>query len=324
MPRRNRIPIEHRERIVRAFEDKAEDYLLVADTLGVNRSTARGIVDPYIREGCITCRERPSGGRNNVRVDDEMREYLEEIINENCVLTLSQINGELRRRIPAKPLIHDRTIARNFEGMLFRVKLVRPVPEDRNRRDILQRRQEYGNWLMNHAIMRHCVFIDECGYNIWTARNHGRARQGERAYRQICGQRGRNVTVALAVSPVNGLVFHSAYIGGMNVPRFNAFLAQTKQNLDPDEEVIFIYDGVPAHRNPANPAANTELEMLPAYRPFLNIVEQAISSLKAAIKGDISRPEIQTRMDDRAEARRLGIPLGEMRTRLLLDALQRV
>ena len=61
-----------------------------------------------------------------------------------------------------------------------------------------------------------------------------------------------------------------------------------------------------------------------AYSPFLNIVEQAISSLKAAIKGDISRPEIQSRIDDRAEARRLlGIPLGEMRTRLLLDALQR-
>ena len=235
-----------------------------------------------------------------MQVDDEMRECLEEMIND---LTLSQINGELRRRLPAKPLIHDRTIARNLEGMLFRVKLVRPVPADRNRRDILQRRQEYGNWFMNHANMRHCVFIDECGYNIWTARNHGRARQGEHAYRQVCGQRGRNVTVALAVSPVNGLVFHSAYVGGMNAPRFNTFLAQTRQNLDPDEEVIFIYDGAPAHRNPANPAANTELEMLPAYSPFLNLVEQAISSLKAAIKGDISRPEIQTRMDDRAEAR---------------------
>ena len=49
-------------------------------------------------------------------------------------------------------------------------------------------------------------------YNIWTARNHGRARQGERAYRQVCAQRGQNVTVALSVSFVNGLVFHSAYI----------------------------------------------------------------------------------------------------------------
>ena len=65
------------------------------------------------------------------------------------------------------------------------------------------------------------------------------------------------------------------------------------------------------------------LKMLPPYSPFLNIVEQAISSLKAAIKGDVSRTEIQARMDDREEARRLGIPLGEMRTRLLLNALQR-
>ena len=63
--------------------------------------------------------------------------------------------------------------------------------------------------------------------------------------------------------------------------------------------------------------------MLPAYSPFLNTVEQAISSLKAAIKGDVLRPEIQARMDDRAEARGLGILLGEMRTRLLVDALQR-
>ena len=70
-------------------------------------------------------------------------------------------------------------------------------------------------------------------------------------------------------------------------------MAHTRQNLDPGEEVIFIYDTAPAHRNPAIPAAYTTLEMLPPYSPFLNIVEQAISSLKAAIKGDVSRPEIQ-------------------------------
>ena len=98
MPGRNRIPLEQRERIVRAFEDEEGDYLLVADALGVNQSTARGIVARYIREARI--RERPRGGRNNLRVDDEMRDCLEEIINENCSLTLTQINYELRRRLP--------------------------------------------------------------------------------------------------------------------------------------------------------------------------------------------------------------------------------
>ena len=87
--------------------------------------------------------------------------------------------------------------------------------------------------------------------NLWTARSHGRARLGERAHRQVCGQRGRNVTVALAISPTNGLVFHSTFLGGMTGQRFNDFLTQARLNLDPNEHVIFIYDGAPAHNNPA-------------------------------------------------------------------------
>ena len=113
---------------------------------------------------------------------------------------------------------------------------------------------------MGHAVVSHSVFIDECGYNIWTARTHGRARRGKRAYRQVCGQRGRNITVTMAILPINGLVFHSAFIGGMNAQRFDDFLAQTRLNLDPDEHVIFIYDGAPAHNNPAIPGPNTELK----------------------------------------------------------------
>ena len=31
----------------------------------------------------------------------------------------------------------------------------------------------YKNWFMNHTIMRHCVFIDECVYNIWTTEMTG-------------------------------------------------------------------------------------------------------------------------------------------------------
>ena len=216
-------------------------------------------------------------------------------------------------------------MARTLEGMLFRVKLARPVPADRNCPDVIQKRLDYANWFMGHAVVNHSVFIDECGYNIWTARTHGRARRGERAYRQVCGQRGRNVTVTMAISPTNGVVFHSGFIGGMNAQRFDDFLAQTRLNLDPDEHVIFIYDGAPAHvhNNPAIPGPNTELKKLPPYSPFLNIVEQAISSLKTAIKADISRPEIQEQMNNREEARRQGIALGNYHTQLLQQALQR-
>ena len=51
MPRRRRISLEKREQLLRAFEDgqSHEDYLVVADTIGVNRSTARVIVARYVR-----------------------------------------------------------------------------------------------------------------------------------------------------------------------------------------------------------------------------------------------------------------------------------
>ena len=60
-----------------------KDHLAVADTLGVNRSTARSIVAKYNREGRVN--ERPRGGRNNaVKVDEEMKDCLNEIVNETA------------------------------------------------------------------------------------------------------------------------------------------------------------------------------------------------------------------------------------------------
>ena len=101
------------------------------------------------------------------------------------------------------------------------------------------------------------------------------------------------MTMTMAISPINGLVFSSAALSRINAARFDNFLAQARTNLDPEEEVIFVYDGAPAHRNPVIPAPNTELKMLPPHSPFPNIVEQAISCLKAAIKANISRSETQ-------------------------------
>ncbi|PFX18414.1 hypothetical protein AWC38_SpisGene17218 [Stylophora pistillata] len=209
MPPRDRISLQQRERIVRAFEDVHEDYLAIAETIGVNRSTARGIVSRYVREGRIA--ERPRGGANHVRVDDAIRDFLHEIIDENCLLTIAEMNRESRLRLPHKPTIHDRTVARSLEGRLYRVKLVRPLPADRNRPNVLQKRVEYENWFMGHAVVNHTVFIHECGNNIWIARSQGRALRGERAYREVCGQRGRNVTVALAVSPLVVQCFTQQY-----------------------------------------------------------------------------------------------------------------
>ena len=71
--------------------------------------------------------------------------------------------------------------------MLYRVKKARPLPGGRNRPDVLQKKVDYATWFMRHAVVNHSIFVHECGFNIWTARSHGHARMGEKAYGQICG-----------------------------------------------------------------------------------------------------------------------------------------
>ena len=72
---------------------------------------------------------------------------------------------------------------------------------------------------MNYTILGEYVFIEECGYNVWSGRSHGRARLGERAYRQVCGKRRQNVTVALAISGNAELMFKTAFLEVVDVCR---------------------------------------------------------------------------------------------------------
>ena len=249
--RRQRISQENRERLVRAFDEPEQDYLSVADTLGINRSTARGIVRRYLEEGRVN--ERARGGRNHVKVDEEMKRCIAAILDENPVLTLDAINTTLRERLPQKPHVYSRTIGKILDGMLYTVKLVRRCPAERNRPDVIQSRRQYAAWFLEEAIRNQVVFADECGFNIWTARSQGRALRGERAYRQVAGQRGNNITITLAVSSTFGLIHHSMHIGGTNQARFQAFLQECAENL-PENETTIIFDGAPPHRPAQTPA----------------------------------------------------------------------
>ena len=103
------------------------------------------------------------------------------------------------------------------------------MPAERNRQEVIERRHEYAHWFLEEANLHHTVFIDECGYNIWTERSHGRLRREYRAYRQVCGQKGRNITVRLGISPVIGVIQHVIQMDGMTRELFMEFLNNTAQ-----------------------------------------------------------------------------------------------
>ena len=197
------------------------------------------------------------GRTNNVKVNAEMRQCLEAILEENPMLTLEAINRKLREELPGRPHAHVRTVAKHLDGMLYTLKLAHTVPADRNRADVIQRRNEYAHWFLEEANLNHT--IDECEIKIWTSRSQVRSRQGDRAYRQVCGQKGRNITICLAISPVFGLIYHKIQSGGTTGALFNEFLENTNEHLDEHETHYLIFDGAPAHRRAAPPAENTQV-----------------------------------------------------------------
>ena len=115
-----------------------------------------------------------------------------------------------------------------------------------------------------------------------------------RAYRQVCGQRGRNLTMTLAIH-ITYQMFSSAAARAMNTAwffNFGDFLARARKKWIAilDKSVVFPYDGVPAHLDSAIPPHTyTAYAPLP---PPLDFVEKDLSCLKATPKADISSPEI--------------------------------
>ena len=112
-----RVSNVDRGRLIEAFEDNHADYIELADTLGIKRSTARSIVATYLRTG--RHEKLPTGEAHNTKVDEEMRDELERLLDVNPLLTLTQMKDELQRSLPDKPTVSPSTIARTLDGMLM-------------------------------------------------------------------------------------------------------------------------------------------------------------------------------------------------------------
>lgn len=293
---RQRIPNGDKDRLIAAHE-RGEDYVELARQLGIKRSTAYSIM----RRSTEPPRQNTWGGRRRKKIDDEMTATLLEIVEEHPAYTVDQINHELRLRLPDKPHIQRTTLNTALIGQLLVLKKLEDCPAERNTNDTKTQRRDFANWLLNDGIQRReLVYIDEAGINLFCARTRGRALVGQRAVRVVNGRRGRNLTICFAVSNTRGLVHHQLIEGGMTGEVFLQFL-QTVSAVG-YEDAAFIFDNASAHRR-----ASTEVlrdaqivRMLPPYSPMMNIVENAISTFKAALKRSLeeARPHLLTMQHD--------------------------
>ena len=317
----NRISNEDRVRLINAFEDPDGDYKDLARTLDINVETARSIIRSYLKTS--RRHKKPRGGSHNCKVDGEIRLALQSIIEEEPLLTLNQINHELRQRLPEKPVIDISTISKTLQGMLITLKLSQDVVTARNSDPVLTRRKDYAGWLLQTGIHGKLVYLDECGFNLWTKRSFGRSLRGTRVPRVVNNQRGSNVMVTLATSPTHGLIHSEIRVGSVNRETFKVFISGLCFKISEmfgNEQVFIIMDNARPHMRPSLPeeSENISIIYLPPYSPFLNPVEHAISCYKAAIKRIISQQNWQSSIT-LAAAQEAGVPLTTYRLNRLTE-----
>ena len=168
MPNRAKVTKEDKIRLIRA-QRSFQDYQLLADQMGINRSTARTIISRAMEldepENFI---EKSRGGMRPPKVE-EMRLEVQNILERNSAVTIKNMNSELRRRHPQKPTISDSHLARVCHGMFYTLKKLETSPFDRNRQDVKEERREYASWFLEEASFSpRIVYIDEPGFNVWT------------------------------------------------------------------------------------------------------------------------------------------------------------
>lgn len=307
-----KISVVDRQRLVSAFE-RGEDWQLLGRQLGVCRRTSAHIIGTFTITGRIEA--RPRGGARRRALSEEMIDGVCTFVGNIPTATLQQMKDHLVHVFPDVQNVSLSTISRALDGRLITTKLLRQVPQNWNEEVTKQARRMHVEWLLDEGSQKHLLYMDEFGVNLWTARTIGRAPRGERAVTIVNGQRGRNLTICLAISQELGLVHFTLVVGGMRNDNFSAFLSEVDQLVE--GEFVLLFDGARAHLNVPTMSDGHDHRFLPPYSPFINPAERAGSALKAAVKRRIQAPAIQREVANRNLALAAGFTMEQHRLAIL-------
>jgi len=294
------------------------DYLQLADSLGIKRNTARAIVTAMQRRNGVA--ELQRGGYKPKKVDEEMLKKIEDIVEANTTITLKELNAQLRRELPSKPHIEKTALASALNGMLITIKKLETNPFERNSDRVKTIRKDYSDFFLQEGVLyERVIFLDESGYNLWTARTRGRSKIGLPATRVTQGQRGTNVSLLLAVSVIAGVEKYHFQTGSITKEIFQGFINELSNSLPVSQRCLFVLDNARCHSNVTLPNTNHHLKYLPPYTPQLNPIELCFSIWKSDVKNVLTATETQARLSNFQQAADAQVSMTTWRGQILKE-----
>ncbi|OWY98575.1 hypothetical protein PHMEG_00030625, partial [Phytophthora megakarya] len=220
MPSEPKHTLAARQRALDAF-NVGRDWLLVADHNGIPVTTARRIVE----RGSPEVKQQGGVRPSTIKYTPAMEEALIECVEEDCLLTLAQLQRMLEFDF-------------NYQIMLGIVhnETIRVEPSTCNNAVNIEKRRIFAEALLKHERKGDfIVYYDETNFSLYCRRTQGGAKQGERAIVKLPPSKGKNLQIQCAVSTKIGLVHHALQRGSIQMDVNEGFV---------DE----IYDAVKAHQ----------------------------------------------------------------------------
>lgn len=259
----------------------------VAATFGLKPTTAHSIWARHISVGDALPGKR--GGSKPTKQTPEITEYVAALIEQRPDLTLRSISETIQRE--KQMIVSASTILRICKSIGFTFKLLRQVPESRNCPEVIEARYVYANKFLNDRPINlsDIVWADETGFNLHIRRSKGRSLRGQRATIVVPNSRGKNISVACAMSS-EGLLYHQVQFGAYNSRLFADWIVNLGVIMHNRgrENIWVILDNVRFHHsdvvNTTALSIGITLVFLPAYSPMLNPIELLFSKWKTAMK----------------------------------------
>uniref|UniRef100_H3GJA0 Tc1-like transposase DDE domain-containing protein n=1 Tax=Phytophthora ramorum TaxID=164328 RepID=H3GJA0_PHYRM len=284
-------------RVVRAFQE-GKDWNEVATANDVNYHTARRAVhaagaEPKQRGGL-----RPS----SVKMTVEVMSKLEELIDEDCRMTLEQLRDRLHSDLGVD--VSVASVHRALQGMLYSTKRLRIEKETMNSSVNKEKRKAFVAELNKHIKKGNMVVFQETNFNLYLSRNECWSRIGERTVVQLPPSKDSNLHVQGGVSSGFGLVLLQTREGSVKKQENARFMAdlfvaalrsEEYEELQP-AKVVIVTDNAPAHSEverlareylAADGIVNLNkfvVLRLGPYSPMLNPIEGCWNSLKAKMR----------------------------------------
>ena len=274
--------IEHIENGLHSIKSAAKIF-------AIPYTTAYGIYKKSLKNSDETINTH--GGKRNIKITEDIKNLISNLIEERPDLTLKKIADIIANE--KNVVLSISSISKTLTKLNFTFKLLRYIPVARNLPEKILARYNYAvDYNANSPNNRqNIIWLDETGFNLHIRRKFGRAKKGEIASIIIPTQRGKNISIAAAMSK-DGPLLKEIKDGPYNANLFTNFL-QKLINLLRNREITncwFIMDNAKFHysiivRNIVEKNMHA-LKFLPAYLPMLNPIKSLFFKWKNLVKTD--------------------------------------